>query len=325
MLLTSAVRHVLSPLFRTSKRVINRFAQPVLILIYHRVTTLASDPQMLAVTPDNFRQQMNYLKGNYSLARLEDDWSLLPKPGVIVTFDDGYADNALEALPILEEIGVPATFFVTTSMIGTHQEFWWDELERVILGKWDFSPFFELSVPTVKRWSTQSELERERLYRDLHPILKVAFPESRESYLEQLRRWAYAGKECRLSHRIMNHEELRRLAQSPLVTIGAHTSSHSTLSALSSNKQLEELVVSKAWLEEFLNQKVNLFSYPFGSKGDYTSETIGFCRDAGFTKAVANSPGQWRSSTDLLQLPRNLVRNWDCDQFKKKMEAFWSA
>lgn len=314
----------LSPLVMAVKLLRKQLDPPVIILLYHRVTTLASDPQLLAVSPENFRAQMRYLKKNFALARLEDNWARCDKPAVVVTFDDGYADNALEALPILEELQVPATFFVSTSPIGTDREFWWDEVERLLLSEREFPPCFELPLAkTTKRWATAQAQDRARLYREILPILRESLPETRGAYLERMRLWAGAGPEGRASHRVLSGEELLKLAASPLVTLGAHTRSHSSLSVLSASRQREEIVGSKLWLEEFLGREVKVFSYPFGTTNDYTGETVAICRDVGFFRTASNFPGQWRAGTDTSQLPRHLVRNWDLTTFQKQLSRFW--
>ncbi len=94
------------------------------VLGYHRVTALRSDPHHLAVHPDHFRAQMEVLRANYRPVALDD----LPEavresrsgapPPVAVTFDDGYHDVVSEALPILEELEVPATLFVLPGLWG---------------------------------------------------------------------------------------------------------------------------------------------------------------------------------------------------------------
>ena len=45
-----------------------------------------------------------------------------------MTFDDGYADNLINAVPIAEAKGVPVTIFVTSGVLGSHSGFWWDRL-----------------------------------------------------------------------------------------------------------------------------------------------------------------------------------------------------
>jgi peptidoglycan/xylan/chitin deacetylase (PgdA/CDA1 family) len=56
----------------------------------------------------------------------------LPR-GIVVTFDDGYADNLDIAAPLLARHDVPATVFVATAGLEEGALFWWDELEALVL------------------------------------------------------------------------------------------------------------------------------------------------------------------------------------------------
>lgn len=306
-------------------RLLNYLDPPVLVLLYHRVTSLPSDPEMLAVTPDNFRAQMRYLKENFPVVRFEEDWARAPKPAVVITFDDGYADNALEALPILEEVGVPATFFVSTGTIGTRSEFWWHELERIILEKQGLPPRFILQDSRFGRvWATGDLMERKQFYQGIVRLMNDADPESRNKWLEQLRHWAQSENVIADTHRTMTIDELRLLAGSSRVTIGAHTVTHSRLSSLSAEAQREEITSSKKQLEAWLGREISVFSYPFGRRADYTQQSIALCRQAGFSKAAANFPGQVHRWSDPYQIPRHLVRNWPVEAFVAKLREFWT-
>lgn len=308
---------------KARNRLFNLVDPPVVVLIYHRVTTLPSDPQLLTVTPDNFRAHLQYLKRNFPVVRFEADWSQVRKPAVAVTFDDGYADNALEALPILEEVGVPATFFVSTGTTGTRREFWWDELERVILGEKKYPATFTLDDRRFGRsWPTEDLPQREAMYRDLHPLMMRIDAAQREAWLEQFRGWAKLDGTGREANRPLTQDELRRLAQSPWATIGAHTVTHTPLSTLAEDEQRYEIITSKRQLETLLGREITVFSYPFGRKSDYNGTSVRICREAGFVKVAANFPGQAHRWTDHFQLPRQLVRNWDPDTFAAKMKGF---
>lgn len=311
--------------YRTKNRLVNLFDTPLIVLLYHRVTTLASDSQLLAVSPDNFRAHLRFLKNNFTLARFEEDWSRVKKPAIVITFDDGYADNALEALPALEEIGVPATFFISTGLIGTQQQFWWDELENIILGDHDFpEKFILIDNSSEQVWYTETTADRIKLYEEIVPLMRNAAPLRRESWLQQLRQWAQLQREpVDEAHRPLTVEEIRKLAGSRWATIGAHTVTHSKLSCQSKEEQRQEIVESKTYLESLLEREVSLFSYPFGTKEDYTEKSVELCREAGFVKAAANFPAQVHSWTDQYQIPRQLVRNWPVEVFTKKLKEFW--
>lgn len=321
-ILGSARKLVCTPI----NRIINRVDPPVIVLLYHRVTTLRSDPEMLAVAPDNFREQMRHLKDTFPIVRFEEDWAKISKPAVCITFDDGYADNALEALPILEEAGVPATFFVSTGTIGTRSEFWWHELERIILEKESLPPRFTLEDGSSGRsWPTALPGERQEFYQEIVRLMNDADAGHRTDWLAQLRRWAQTGEGAADTHRAMTVEELRLLAGSSRVTIGAHTVTHTRLSRLSPAAQREEIAASKRELEAWLGREISTFSYPFGRRSDYTQQSSALCRQAGFIKAAANFPGQVHRWTDPYQIPRHLVRNWPLDIFTEKLRGFWTG
>lgn len=305
---------------------LNRVDPPVIILLYHRVTTLTSDPELLAVTSDNFRAQMRYLKENYPLVRFEEDWSRITKPAVAVTFDDGYADNALEALPILEEVGVPATFFVSTGTIGTTKEFWWHELERIILNNKSLPPSVILEVGHLKKtWATDSASQRQKFFHNAVQLMTKAEAVGRNDLLDQIRATSGINAESAGdTHRTMSREELRLLASSRWATIGAHTVTHTQLSSLTTDAQRLEMETSKRDLETWLGIGIKVFSYPYGRRCHYTKESVALCRELGFSKAAANFPGQAHRWTDPYQIPRHLVRNWPVASFAEKLQGFWS-
>jgi peptidoglycan/xylan/chitin deacetylase (PgdA/CDA1 family) len=104
---------------RTAQR--GNSAQRVPILMYHEISTEPVSASWLAVAPDRFAQQLEYLDASgYSTltaadlaAKLKTGSPLPPKP-VVLTFDDGTADFYEVALPLLAEHGFTATLFATS-------------------------------------------------------------------------------------------------------------------------------------------------------------------------------------------------------------------
>lgn len=324
MSLKSFCQSCINEIIGMRNRILNTVDPPVLVLVYHRVTDLSYDPQLLAVSPDNFINQINYLKNNFAVLRFEDNWSNIKEPSIVITFDDGYADNVRVALPILEKAGVPATFFVTSGVLGSLRDFWWDDLERILLEDRVFPSTFILQDQLFgKKWPTKSNVERMVLYQDLQQLFKRVDGTCREVWIQQLLDWAVIGDEGRASHRVMTMNELLQLASSKLVTIGAHSVSHAPLAVLSNDQQQREIFESKRHLEELTGRNISVFSYPFGGKGDYTTESVRLCRKAGYIRAASNYPGQVHRWTDSHQIPRHLVRNWQIEMFQRKIQEFF--
>jgi peptidoglycan/xylan/chitin deacetylase (PgdA/CDA1 family) len=257
--------------------------------------------------------------------RFEEDWSGRAKPGVVVTFDDGYADNVMEALPALEEVGVPATFFISTGRLGTGDLFWWHQLEGVLLRDGVFPPQFRLEDARYGRvWETTTPAQRRILYASINQLMQKVAPERQKDWLDQVRKWGGQGTAGASIHRPMTRGEVERLAGSPWATVGAHSVTHSALSALSEEQQREEIFFSRKELQDITGAEISTFSYPFGRKVHYNKTSVRLCREAGFKKVASNFPGQVHRWTDPFQIPRHLVRNWDLDTFAAEMQSFWT-
>lgn len=296
----------------------------VLTLLYHRINNLEYDKNLLAVTPENFYKQMSFLKKNYPIVRFEQDWNDLENDAVCITFDDGYMDNFINALPILQDLDIPATIFVATANINTHEEFWWDELERLVLDEQrTYQKEFVLADDVFAcRWPTETFRQREELYDTLHWLMYNKIDvNKRMNWIRQLREWSQTGAEGRRQNFGLQADELD--IDFSLLTIGAHTVNHPSLKNLSYQDQHFEISQSIRCLESLLARKIDVFSYPFGSKEDFDKTTIEICKKEQIRKAAANVPGIWNSQYDEYQIPRNIVRNWNIEEYVQKIEGFW--
>jgi peptidoglycan/xylan/chitin deacetylase (PgdA/CDA1 family) len=108
----------------------------VLVLMYHRIADISIDPWDLAVSASNFKQHLQVVKPHIiSLPELIQQLQkgYLSRSGYCITFDDGYKDNYVNAVPLLNEFVCPATFFITSGFTGSRQMFWWDILTEIFL------------------------------------------------------------------------------------------------------------------------------------------------------------------------------------------------
>ena len=331
------------------RRLRTRVAPGGLILCYHRVADEPSDPWSLCVTPAHFRQHLDVLRQHARPSRLTDLVSRVharrrPYKNVVITFDDGYADNLLAAKPLLEQAGVPATVYVVSGHVGHTQEFWWDELERILLQPGMLPPVLELELPdgpyrfelgesrtysekSARRhagWRMSKPADptpRHAAYRSLWQRLHTQ-PDGRASILTALRRWAGAAATSRSGHRTLTSAELTALADGGLIEIGAHTVTHPNLPTLSADAQRLEIMKSKSDLEVSLGRPVTNFAYPHGL---YTRQTADLVREAGFQSACTTwSSVVWRGS-DLFTLPRVAVDNWDGEEFSRRLARWFQA
>jgi peptidoglycan/xylan/chitin deacetylase (PgdA/CDA1 family) len=318
------------------------------ILAYHRVASLATDPQLLAVTPHRFDEQLAALRQAFDPIPLTDLVTSLRggenPAGFVLTFDDGYNDNLHSAVPLLERHEVPATVFVATGYIGGSREFWWDELERILLmpvelpetlrlriadrdHSWNLTDSARATALVNRSWSLhdhQDPTVRHVIYRALCSSLGRITAEDRESILEDLRRWAGLDRHPRPSHRPLTGDELLELAEDGLVHIGAHTAEHPVLAALPLSIQQKEVESSKRDLERMLGKTVAHFSYPFGRgrhpRQTYSRETVKLVEQAGYVSACAVKPAI-HLRPGLCELPRLIVQDWDGDELLRRIRS----
>ena len=335
---------------QAGRKLRNRFQPGALILLYHRVAALPTDPQRLAVTPDNFETQLEIIKQNcvpislHELTQGIKRRAIVPR-SVAITFDDGAADNLTNAKPLLLKSGLSATVFVSTGYSNSGSEYWWDEVDRILLQPSELPEKLELGVNgkvfsrrlgnasvygeneyvRFSSWSAneQPPSERHQLYQQLIEFLLSLLPDDRLLAIEQLNNWAGKQESTRPTHRPLTLHEIKQLADGGSIEIGAHTVSHSVMSSLPRDLQRREILESKTQLEEILGHSIRSFAYPFGTLADYTKETVGLVKEAGFEYACSNYKDVVQPGVDVFQLPRVIVRNWSGDEFQTQLEKWF--
>jgi peptidoglycan/xylan/chitin deacetylase (PgdA/CDA1 family) len=306
---------------RIAKRIVRRIiGRPIFgrsILIYHRIANADFDPWNIAVSPDNFEQQLVRLRSK-TVIPLQEFGRLhrkrkLPRSAVAITFDDGYACNALVAAPILNSFGYSATFFVVSDAIIRSEEFWWDQLEaifRALEFNYDIA-IRVLSSYAVNGLGTRPTRQMRKplsAFLALWDVVRRLPTEQRRKYLDELRRVLNLQKETRPTHRPMTQAELRALAANPLFEIGGHTATHPSLPTLGPSEQEQEIVSGARSLETTIGKKISSFAYPFG---DWQPLTRDIVQAAGFECAVTAEYRRVRSGDHQFGLPRRQVVNPD--------------
>lgn len=295
----------------------------VLVLYYHRINQIKNDPFELCVSAENFEEQIKFLKEQYHILRFEDNWNKADN-GIVITFDDGYADNLYIALPILKKYQVPATIFISSGQIEKNEINWWDELYELIVVH-NHNDIIEIADEQYGcTWKTYDDELKLNCFYAIHKLIKHYIDiDKRDSIMKQLRRQV-----CITSfsdeYDLLTKEDISKLSKEKLVTIGGHTVSHSSLGRLSKEQQEKEIKDNIYYLENLIEKNINVFSYPFGAVDiDINSDTIEICKKLGINKAATTEHKTWEEEKCNLMIPRCEVKNWNLKEFSRRIDGFW--
>jgi peptidoglycan/xylan/chitin deacetylase (PgdA/CDA1 family) len=283
------------------------------ILIYHRVLPV---PDLLFPETGHaeiFDNQMGQLAACFKIVSLHDAvqglrHGNLPSRAACITFDDGYADNAEVALPILQKHGLSATFFVATSFLDGGR-MWNDTVIELI--RRAPGDTLDLGRMGMGQFEIGTTSQRRQAIHDVLGELKYLPLEARQSRVEAM---------CAIvpvipaSNLMMTSDQIRILHNAGM-EIGGHTANHPILASMENKGARAEIADGKEILESIIRAPVRLFAYPNGKPGrDYLSDHVKMVRDLGFDAAVSTAHGAARPGADPYQLPR--FTPWDRGQVR---------
>lgn len=281
------------------------------ILMYHRVASPPYDPWGLCVSPQRFRDQLEALTRSRTVLSMEQlvaalDAGDVPPHATAITFDDGYSDNEEVAKPILEELGVPATMFLVTGLIGSATCFWWDELAALVLFGRDAVAFdFHVGQTRLRAaWPRQDRLPddlprwrytdkpsdpRRAAYMKLWGALRQLDAPSRNAAMARLR--GLLGNDAQSARTAKDGPMSRRAAESlpsSLLSLGGHGRTHVPLTALPPQTREEEIACDRAEVAALNGGRLpDGFAYPHGM---WDSQTKAMVERAGYRWAVSTIP-----------------------------------
>jgi peptidoglycan/xylan/chitin deacetylase (PgdA/CDA1 family) len=295
------------------------------ILGYHRI---AADPppfSPLAVGPDEFDAQIAWFRARFDLWPLGRvvDWlegrAALKRDTLVITFDDGYADNLTVAVPILERHRAPATFFVSTGPTCRGTQFWWDELRhglhRVAAGAGS-RPGVEAAISAAPRplrslvldylrAAPTSGYDRPSRAEAARALVRAArsFPQEALASWFAVLRVAPGDRDADTER--LGPESLREIARRGF-ELGAHGVTHAALSRIDPATLAAEVQGSIDDLRA-LGIEPAAFAYPYGDAGESGGAVERAVRDAGVRIAVTTEERTLRRGDGRLRLPRKVV------------------
>ena len=284
------------------------------VLMFHRVCPESSRPRIrgnagLEVTPEYLENTIKFLrKNNYEIISLSRVAKILndnykKKKFAVLTFDDGYIDNYVHAYPIFKKHRVPFSIYVTTNFPDGNGILWWYILEDLILKEARIE--FQLNGLEYQ-YSCASLLQKEWAYQQIHGlILNGPSNDLNQRILQVFKNYDidFLKKTSQLA---LTWEQIREMSADPLIEIGAHTINHQVLSKLTDFAVQKEMEGSRDKIESEINQKVEHFSYPFGTRKEVGQREFRIAKKCGFkTSTTTTIANIFKEHKDLLeQLPR---------------------
>lgn len=219
----------------------------------------------------------------------------LPRRAIALTFDDGYRDNAEAAMPLLDRMGVPATFFLVPGFLDGDVPAWWEVTAWAV--RHASRPMAEVAGHSVPG----GDLNDPRVGAFMNAA-KTVDAATRERRVAELVDGLAPAGDNPLPGLFMDWDAARAMAGR--MDIGSHTQRHAILSRETASGQTDDLRGARSRLQAELGIPVDLLAYPNGQPDDVSADTVAATRAAGHAGAVTTVDGWTSAQSDALMVPR---------------------
>jgi len=246
------------------------------------------DPCVFSCNTEEFKKHLVFLKDNFKIVTIDEIENIIDKKlpinekMALITFDDGYLDNYELAFPILKSLNIPATFFVTTSLINSNTVPWWDEIA------WHIKQCAGGKIK-LSNWKNAISINKVVGKQDIRTVLQrfKSDPKNIEKQLIELRKISNTSIPKDICNNLfMSWTQLKEMSDNNM-TIGAHSHTHKIFSTLSKTELDFELTESKSLIESALKTSVSSLSYPIGSSTTYNKNMYGAIFEKGYSLAFS--------------------------------------
>lgn len=259
------------------------------ILMYHRIAPPGSKD---GINADIFRQQMELVKRSFNVMTLNElmkcyDSGDLPMNAVVITFDDGYHDFADYAFPILREMELPATLFVTTGFVSGELWLWPDQIRYAV----DNTKVQHIELPGISGSLKVSEEPNKCWHRIADQCMLIPNNEKLD-LIDTLYERLKLDMPINVPeiYRPLTWEQVGTMVEQGL-EVGSHSHSHPILTQLDDSELRSELISSREAIRTQLNFDPPAFCYPNGQEIDFDARVQAIVNEAGYKYAVAAFPG----------------------------------
>ncbi len=265
----------------------------VVVLGYHRVGPAARcefDRTVFSAGVEDFESQLDLFARDFEVIGLADlDEALARRRGraLLITFDDGYRDQAEVSAPLLHARGLPAVFFLATGFVGEQRLAWWDELSWIARSS---------SLPSIPPdgdllpHAIGLSADRESAARALHARYRELPGADGARFVQRVGELAGTGRPAPSESPWMSWADARRLGELGH-DVGGHTVTHPILARLPPEEQRREVAGSLERLRAELGAPIESFAYPSGHRGSFDADTVGLLDQHGVRWAFSYRGG----------------------------------
>lgn len=219
---------------------------------------------------------------------------------IILTIDDGYKDTFTNFFPIVKELNIPFTFYVSSSFPNKKIALWWNYLNDVLIGK----------IENKKLTNNINKINRNNIYIEYSKKL-LRLGSTINDNFEDILNISFTDLNILYKNDFIEWDDILIMSQNDLCTIGAHTDMHYGLKFTDLNIIEIDIQKNISEIQHYLNITPEHFAYPYGSYFSVGNREFNLLSKMNFKTAVCTYNADIFKSDfkKLFSLPRIVLNN----------------